>query len=153
MNYTDPAALSLVNPDLVYFEVPGPYGVKGSTVAFRDYHSGKIRTKTDSKHGKTFAAAVQVAARLAGIKKIPKGRGVTVSAIYGFMPPRRPRGRTDPCVRPDADKLGRALLDALTGIAYHDDGQVVALSIRKIYAEHMRVRVMVMAEPPLAEAR
>jgi Holliday junction resolvase RusA-like endonuclease len=135
------------NPDLVYFEVPGPYGVKGSTFSFLD-RRGKLRTKTDSKHGRSFAAAVKVAALEAGIQKIPKGTGVTVSAIYGFAKPARlARGRVDPCVRPDADKLGRALLDALTGMAYDDDGQVVALSIRKIYAERMTVRVCVMAEP------
>ena len=134
-----------LNPALVYFEVPGPYGVKGSTFAFADKR-GKIRTKTDSKHGKAFAKAVQVAALEAGVTRTPKGTGVTVSAIYGFERPTRTVGRRDPCVRPDADKLGRALLDALTGIAYDDDGQVVALSIRKIYAERMAVRVCVMVE-------
>ena len=147
MNATDPSALALANPDLCYFEVPGPYGVKGSTFAFADRRTGKIRTKTDSKYGKTFAAAVKVAALQAGIKKVPKGTGVTVSAIYGFARPTRTVGRRAPCVRPDADKLGRALLDALTGIAYVDDGQVTALSIRKIYAERTRVRVVVMTEP------
>ena len=145
MTNTDPAMTLLQNPDLVYFEVAGPYGVKGSTMSFRD-RRGRIVTKTDSKYGKTFAAAVKIAALEAGIKKIPKGSGVTVSAIYGFVRPARER-RPDPCVRPDADKLGRALLDALTGIAYHDDGQVVALSIRKIYAARMACRVFVMAEP------
>jgi Holliday junction resolvase RusA-like endonuclease len=131
-----------------YFEVPGPFGVKGSTYSFRDPRSGTIRTKTDAKHGKTFAAAVRWAATQAGVTRIPKGRGVSVSVIYGFARPKgRDRARCDPCVRPDADKLGRALLDALTGIAYDDDGQVVALSVRKIYADQVRARVVVMAEP------
>jgi len=131
---------------LVYFEVPGPFAVKGSTWSFRD-RRGVIRTKTDSKHGRTFAAAVQRAARGAGVPLIPKGQGVTVFVIYGFARPKgRDRFRVYPCVRPDVDKLSRALLDALTGIAYHDDGQVVALSVRKIYADTVKARVVIAPE-------
>ncbi len=136
-----------VNPELVYFEVPGTFATKGSTFSFKD-RRGVIRTKTDSKHGKTFATAVQWAAKQAGVTLIDKGRGVSLQVVYGFARPKgKDRFRTDPCVRPDVDKLVRALLDALTGIAYHDDGQVVALSVRKVYAAQVVARVMVMAEP------
>ena len=67
------------NPPMWSFEVPGPYGVKGSTFSFLD-RRGKLRTKTDCKHGKKFAHSVRVAALAAGVKLIPKGTGVTVSA-------------------------------------------------------------------------
>jgi Holliday junction resolvase RusA-like endonuclease len=131
-----------------YFEVPGPFGLKGSTVSFRDPRSGTIRTKTDCKHGKSFTSAVRWAAREAGVTRIPKGRGVSVSVMYSFARPKgKDRRRVDPCVRPDVDKLCRALLDALTGVAYDDDGQVVALSVRKIYAEKVRARVVILGEP------
>lgn len=136
-----------------YFEVPGPFGVKGSTVSFRDRHSGAIRTKTDCKHGKSFTSAVRWAAREAGVTCIPKGRGVSVSVMYSFARPKgRDRKRADPCVRPDVDKLSRALLDALTGIAYDDDGQVVALSVRKIYSDKIRARIVILGEPANADA-
>lgn len=48
---------------------------------------------------------------------------------------RRPRTvtRSDPTVRPDLDKLVRAVLDALTGVAYEDDSQVIRLSASKRY--------------------
>jgi len=135
------------NPTFAYFEVPGPFATKGSLVAFKD-RRGIVRTKTDSKHGKTFAAAVQWAARAAGVTLIEKGRGVSLQVVYGFARPKgKDRARVDPCVRPDVDKLVRALLDALTGIAYHDDGQVVALSVRKTYAPRVIAKVFVMAEP------
>jgi Holliday junction resolvase RusA-like endonuclease len=39
-----------------------------------------------------------------------------------------------PVVLPDVDKLARAALDALTGVAYEDDSQVVELRVRKRYA-------------------
>lgn len=37
--------------------------------------------------------------------------------------------------KPDADKAARALLDALTGIAYVDDAQVAELVIRKLWGD------------------
>lgn len=49
----------------------------------------------------------------------------------------RPRSRLKmrfPDVKPDLDKLTRAVMDALKGIAYHDDNQVVGLVVSKIYA-------------------
>ncbi len=51
-----------------------------------------------------------------------------------------PRGKTVkrelPHVRPDLDKLCRAVLDALEGIAYTDDGQVCRITADKRYARH-----------------
>lgn len=38
-----------------------------------------------------------------------------------------------PASRPDLDKLVRAILDAMTGLAFQDDGQVVALNAGKEY--------------------
>lgn len=41
--------------------------------------------------------------------------------------------RNFPVVKPDLDKLLRATLDALTGVLFHDDAQVVEVTTRKIY--------------------
>lgn len=52
--------------------------------------------------------------------------------------------------RPDIDKLARAILDALTGILFKDDSQVIALYARKFYAEageSIGVDISVHAEP------
>lgn len=38
-----------------------------------------------------------------------------------------------PPVRPDLDKLARAVGDALTGVCYHDDAQIVNLHATKYY--------------------
>jgi Holliday junction resolvase RusA-like endonuclease len=43
-----------------------------------------------------------------------------------------------PVVRPDADKLLRAILDALTGRVWADDAQVVVATARKRYAGSWR---------------
>ena len=59
-------------------------------------------------------------------------------------PPSTPKRRIYPQVRPDVDKLGRAVLDALTGVVFVDDARVVELRCRKVYA---------VAAPPGADVR
>jgi crossover junction endodeoxyribonuclease RusA len=46
-----------------------------------------------------------------------------------------------PSVQPDLDKLVRAVMDALTGIAYSDDAQVVTILAEKRYAEFTEIAV------------
>lgn len=56
-----------------------------------------------------------------------------------FVMPRpsgTPKKSTPPAVkRPDADKMQRAILDALTGVCWVDDSQVVDIHARKRIAE------------------
>lgn len=67
---------------------------------------------------------------------------ISVTLDFYFTRPRghfgkrglRPSAPVRPSVRPDIDKLARAVLDALTGIAFRDDGQVAELVCRKHYA-------------------
>lgn len=49
-----------------------------------------------------------------------------------------------PTVKPDTDNIAKCILDALNGIAYHDDAQIVALQVRKRYAETPMVDVDIM---------
>lgn len=56
-------------------------------------------------------------------------------------------GRTD---RIDADNIAKACLDALTGLLWRDDRQVVRLSIEKLFGPETP-RITLAAEP--AEAR
>lgn len=46
-----------------------------------------------------------------------------------------------PTKKPDIDNIAKCILDALNGVAYHDDTQVVLLTIRKSYSEIPRVEV------------
>lgn len=45
----------------------------------------------------------------------------------------KPQAPAYPSVHPDIDKLCRSLLDAMTGIVFHDDRQVVMLQAGKFY--------------------
>lgn len=53
-----------------------------------------------------------------------------------------------PQVKPDVDKLQRAVLDALTGVVYRDDSQVVALASCKRYGSPAGVTIDVDAARP-----
>ena len=53
--------------------------------------------------------------------------------INFLMPRPKTVKRPYPSVAPDLDKLIRAVLDGLTGIAYDDDSQVVEIYARKVY--------------------
>ena len=48
-----------------------------------------------------------------------------------------------PTKKPDIDNIAKCFLDAMNGIVYLDDKQVVSLHITKIYAETPAVEVMV----------
>lgn len=50
-----------------------------------------------------------------------------------------------PVVKPDIDKLSRAILDGLTGQLYHDDAQVVTKLAEKHYGVPARVEIEVTA--------
>lgn len=51
-----------------------------------------------------------------------------------------------PTVLPDWDNIGKLVCDALNGLAYHDDRQIVYASVTKEYGEvpHIRVRMFEM---------
>lgn len=55
----------------------------------------------------------------------------------------RPAAPRFPAVRPDATKLIRALEDALTGLVWRDDAQVVVQTVRKRYGHPERAEVLV----------
>lgn len=49
--------------------------------------------------------------------------------------------------KPDCDNIAKIILDALNGIAYKDDGQVVSLTVDKLYSDEPRV-VVTLSEYP-----
>ena len=52
-------------------------------------------------------------------------------------------GKIYPTVKPDCDNIAKSVLDALNGVAYHDDKQVIGLALQKVYAEQSRLSVNV----------
>ena len=46
-----------------------------------------------------------------------------------------------PTGRPDWDNVGKIISDALNGLAYHDDSQIVTATVEKWYSDNPRVEV------------
>lgn len=61
---------------------------------------------------------------------------VAVTATFWLARPASvsAKRRPFPVVKPDLDKLARALLDAITGVLIRDDAQVCELTALKLYA-------------------
>lgn len=75
------------------------------------------------------------------LNKPPIEGAVQLELTFVLIKPKTVK-RIYPFVRPDLDKLCRAVLDALTEIAYKDDQQVVSLNANKIYGEQAGVFIL-----------
>lgn len=76
--------------------------------------------------------------------KIPRSTTKTKKAL---MLARKER----PTVKPDADNCAKSILDALNGVAYRDDNQIVDLIVRKFYTEIPCIKVVVSEWVPKEE--
>ena len=70
---------------------------------------------------------------------------VEIIVTFSFVRPKSVSAKKRPnmIVKPDIDKLARAVLDALTHHAYDDDSQVVTLVVSKIYGEEEYIDIQV----------
>ena len=98
---------------------------------------GRPYSPGPSKTLEQWRQAIGRQAREAGYRPIPD-TPVELCATF-LMPRPRSHKRGDgpewPIVRPDLDKLIRALCDALTDVAFADDSQVVRLDVTQAYAD------------------
>jgi Holliday junction resolvase RusA-like endonuclease len=53
------------------------------------------------------------------------------------------KGQINPTKKPDTDNIAKAILDALNGIAYYDDSQIVDLTVYKRYSDSPRAEVCI----------
>lgn len=79
-------------------------------------------------------------AELFGFKPITSA--VRVEMDFVMSKPKSAK-RMFPSVKPDLDKLIRAVLDGLTGVAYEDDSQVVLIKSTKTYGETQGVWIKI----------
>lgn len=141
----------------VAFFVPGIPAPGGSKKAFRAPATGSIVVKDDAKGNKAWRERVAYFARQAHADAPLAG---PLRLAMGFVLPRPKghwgRGRNScrllpsapeyPAVKPDTTKLLRAAEDALKGILWRDDSQVVRQVVSKDYGDtpgvHIEVRPM-----------
>lgn len=104
---------------------------KGSVRSLWDRRSGAVRTLPDCRSLDAWTLALRWRAKEAGVPCLPRPAPVIVTVRCSLVPPACDADRLWHTGRPDVDKVLRAVLDALTGIAYEDDAQVVAASVVK----------------------
>ena len=119
------------------FFVPGKPVQQGS---MRIYNNRIVHTSANEL--KAWRELVGWKAKEARVEKVPEHEPVLISLTFIFVRPKSVK-REFPTVFPDLDKLLRSILDGLTGIAYHDDAQVVEIYTRKRYGETPGVEVSV----------
>jgi Holliday junction resolvase RusA-like endonuclease len=93
---------------------------------------------SDSDTNRDWRNAVSQAARVAmaqaGARSIEGP--VAISVTFCLPRPKRLKGHMEPHItRPDLDKLLRSCCDAMSGILFADDAQVVFVTMSKQYAE------------------
>lgn len=137
----------------VSFTVYGIPAPAGSKRGFQ--RGGRVIITDDSKRSRPWKAQVATAAgeTMDGAGLLS---GPLLLEVLFVMP--RPRGHlgtgrnaervrasapTHPIVKPDTTKLLRAVEDALTGIVWRDDAQVVVQHVEKVYGEPARCFVSV----------
>jgi crossover junction endodeoxyribonuclease RusA len=105
--------------------------VEGRNVRRKDgtFSDGRERFKAWRK---TVAAYAAAEARRGDLT--PATGAVAVALTFWLPRPKSlPKRAFYAVKKPDCDKLARAVVDSLTGIAYVDDSQIVSLRVTKVY--------------------
>lgn len=137
--------------DFTVYATPTPQGsMKGFVLPGKNGAKARAILTSDNSKLKPYRQEVtrcaMVALRDAGLPEPFAGKHVPVRITMDFYlakPPSVPKKRTQHVVKPDCSKLVRAGEDALTGVMYTDDAQVVEISARKHYGSPERVIISV----------
>lgn len=124
------------------FVIEGKCPTKGSTRSFVNPKIGKVVTVADNDRLRQWTKDARWQARAAKVPMVYKPHGVKLGVLVEFVKPKTSKA-VAPTVRPDLDKLLRAVLDALTNVAYQDDAQVVSVVTSKQYGASERVTVTI----------
>lgn len=127
------------------FTIPGKPCGKGRP----RFYNGRAVTPKDTVNYETLVklafsqanpSAEPIAAKAEVIAKIKAYYPIPVSASKKLQARMR-AGLMKPTTKPDTDNIAKIVLDALNGIAYHDDAQIVELQVTKLYSDEPRVMV------------
>lgn len=127
-------------PGAIRFTVYGVAQPQGSAKAFIPKGWSRPVITSDNKGLKAWRHLVADAASQA-LQASPEPRCFdgpvqVVAAFYLPRPKSLAKRPMSHITKPDVDKLARSLGDALSGVLYNDDRQVVQLKVTKAYAAH-----------------
>ncbi len=139
---------------MITFTAYGTPAPKGSTRAFIPKGWKRAVITETNKHTRPWAAIVKYAAKQAVNSDTIPFTSCPVSlhiVFYLPMPKSLPKRVHWHVKKPDCDKLLRAAIDALTGIIFTDDSQIVRISAMKEYTVGQMPRAEFMIENIEAE--
>lgn len=136
-------------PDTYYFVVPGEPVAKGrpkfttrggfvraitpeKTVNYETLV--KVSFKQEYPEASPFERDTPLSVYVTAFFSIPKSASKKKARDMG-------EGYIRPTKKPDCDNIGKIVCDALNGIAFYDDSQIVELIINKYYSDTPQVRV------------
>lgn len=124
------------------FTVEGRVQGKARARTFYNPRMGKMQSITPEKT-KDYESLIRWSYEAAGGQYMgEKVLQVDIKAYYpipkGFSKAKRESavsGELRPTTKPDCDNIVKVILDALNGVAYYDDKQVVSVTCEKYYGE------------------
>lgn len=123
--------------DIICFFVPGIPQTKGSTKSFFIRTLNRVVTTNDNVKNKQWAKAVSSVAHRHKPKSLIVG---PVKLVLKFALPIPKYLRRNALIahlkKPDLSKLTRSVEDALTGIIYRDDSQIISGVQEKVYSHN-----------------
>lgn len=132
----------------VYFVVPGAPQGKARARTVMNKYTGKIHSYTPDK-----TAAYEEEVAIAYRSETDKGFGSDAIMMYidayypipkSFTKAKKKAaacGDLLPTVKPDIDNIAKIICDALNGLAFSDDKQIVYMLVKKAYSSAPRVEV------------
>lgn len=135
--------------DPITFTVLGKPQPAGSKRGFVSPETKRVIIVDAAKGSRSWKQEIAHAAQAALVKATAPGSDVCVllgalrveiefyvarpKGHYNTRGELRPAAPAWPAVRPDVDKLSRAVLDGMSGALYRDDAQIIRKSVRKLY--------------------
>lgn len=133
---------------MIKFIVPG----KPQGKARPRFNTYTGRTYTPSKTG-AYEKLIALCFKQAGGKKLSGAIEIKIDCFYQIAKSHTKatkalmeKGEIQATIKPDLDNIAKAVLDALNGLAFDDDKQVVRLEISKRYDHEARVEVEIRGE-------
>lgn len=133
---------------LISFTVYAKPEPQGSSRAFIPKGWKRPIVTSDNKGLKSYRQQVSIVALEAmrearALEQIPSKAPMSLTLRFYFKRPKSKSKKATPTVRPDIDKVCRAVGDALSGICYQDDSQITSLHAEKYYGEPERTEIQV----------
>jgi len=116
---------------------------QGRPRAFYNKAAGRI-TMYDPAASRSWKTDIKLQVLKDRPRDLVPALGALILTLTFFLPRPRslPKRVRHPIRKPDADNLAKAVKDALRGIIYKDDAQVITLHVAKVYHEAPGVEIV-----------